>query len=338
MSDSDSFAQTHPQEKNPPTRERQPQTLAYVALAIGILCIGFSAIFVKLANVPGPVSAFYRIAIAASVLVPWWLLRERRSPARRDVLWSLAGGVLFAFDLAFWNTSLLYTSAATATVLANCASLWVGIASFVLLRERLPAHFWLGLAIALTGMSVLVGLNAWRTMEFNRGDLLAIGGSIFYAAYLLTTQRTRVRVDTITFMAISIIACFLTLLSINLATEAELTGFSPRTWSALVGLGLISHLGGWLSINFALGHLRAAPVSVTLLGQAVVTALVSIPILGEFLSVSQLVGGALALAGIALANRRGNRNHTLQVDFENQEDRSSTPEKRPPRSRERGAR
>ena len=141
MSDSQSFVEAHAQEANMPVRQRQAQTLAYITLAIGIVCIGFSAIFVKLANVAGTVSAFYRIGIAASVVVPWWLLRRGKLPVRRDVLWSVAGGVLFALDLSFWNTSLLYTSAATATVLANCASLWVGIATFLFLRERLPVLF-----------------------------------------------------------------------------------------------------------------------------------------------------------------------------------------------------
>ncbi len=281
------------------------RSLAYVALVLGILCIGFSAIFVKFANISGPASAFYRVAIAATVILPWWLLRGKRTATQADILWTAAGGILFALDLVLWNTSLLYTSAATATVLANNAPLWVGLASFALLRERLPLYFWLGLAIALLGMSILVGTDAWRTMRFNKGDVMAIAASIFYAAYLLTTQRARARIDTITFMSISIATSLSALLGINLITGTELTGYPLGTWGALLGLGLVSHLGGWLAINFALGHLRAAPVSVTLLGQAIVTALLSIPLLGEFLTIPQIVGGLLALAGIALANRGG---------------------------------
>ena len=67
----------------------------------------------------------------------------------------------------------------------------------------------------------------------------------------------------------------------------------------------MSHLGGYLAINYALGHLRATSVSVSLLGQPVLTALLSIPLLGELLSVQQIIGGTLVLAGIYLVNRRG---------------------------------
>ena len=48
----------------------QPGTAAYVALGFGVLCIGLSAIFVKLAGVPGPVSAFYRVFFAVVLLTP----------------------------------------------------------------------------------------------------------------------------------------------------------------------------------------------------------------------------------------------------------------------------
>ena len=72
---------------------------------------------------------------------------------------------------------------------------------------------------------------------------------------------------------------------------------------ALVGLGPVSQLGGWLGINYALGHLHAAPVSVWLLGQVVVTALAAMPLLGEYLNVNQLVGGVLILLGMIFVTR-----------------------------------
>ncbi|MDD2197146.1 MAG: EamA family transporter [Bacteroidales bacterium] len=73
---------------------------------------------------------------------------------------------------------------------------------------------------------------------------------------------------------------------------------------ALSGLGLISHFFGWLSINYALGHLKGTNVSVTLLSQSIVTALVAIPVLGESLSMNQIVGGLLVLSGVYYVNRR----------------------------------
>ena len=256
--------------------------LAWAALAAGILCIGFSAIFVRMAGVPGPASAFYRVLIASAVAVPWWLSRGERPPGPREVRLIVAAGVFFAVDLALWNSSILLTSAAAATLLANNSPLWVGMASWLLFKERLPARYWLGLGAALAGMTVLMGPEAFRHLRFNAGNLLAVGASFFYAAFLLATSRARAKASLAAVTGLSTLVSVLTLLLITLAMGTRLGGYPPRAWAALAGLGLVSQLGGWLAINYALGHLRAAPVSVSLLSQAVVTALLAMPILGEY--------------------------------------------------------
>jgi drug/metabolite transporter (DMT)-like permease len=290
-------------------RSQEHAVLAYLALSAGIFCIGCSAIFVKVAGTPGVVSAFYRVLVAGIVIVPWGVLRRPQLPSRQETILIAAGGIFFALDLAFWNTSLLLTSAATATLLANNAPLWVGLGALLLFREQLSVRYWCGLVISIAGTAILVGATSFRGFHLNVGDLLALVASGFYAAYLLVTQKARACVDTLTFMTISLISTILVLFVLNLAMGTTLIGYSNKTWSALIGLGLVSHMGGWLAINYALGHLRAAPVSVSLLGQAIVTALLSIPLLGEALSVHQMVGGAIVLGGIYLANQRNVKRH-----------------------------
>ena len=63
--------------------------------------------------------------------------------------------------------------------------------------------------------------------------------------------------------------------------DLPLLGYSPRTYLALIAMGIISQSGGWLLINYALGHLPASTAVVVLLAQPVVTGLLSIPLLGE---------------------------------------------------------
>lgn len=293
--------------------KRKQVLLAYAALAVGIVCIGFSAIFVKIAATPGIVSAFYRLLFAGMVVVPWALGRRSAvpRPTVRQALLVVAGGIFFALDLAVWNTSILLTSAATATLLANNASLWVGLGALLLFHEHLTLRYWCGLLIAIAGMSILLGAASWHSFHWHTGELLAIGASFLYASYLLTVQRAREGMDTLNFMAISHVAGIVLLLVLNVAAGSRLTGYSTRSWLALIGMGLISQMLGWLAINYAIGHLRAAPVSVTLLGQVVVTALVSIPILGELPSPHQVVGGVVVLLGIYLANQRNRRRDEL---------------------------
>jgi drug/metabolite transporter (DMT)-like permease len=285
----------------------------YVVLALGIVCIALSAIFVKLAvGVPGTVSAFYRVTIAAVALaIPFarGQTRKRRMRGAKSGLgwriWTLAvsAGVFFALDLAFWNTSLGLTTAANATLLGNDAPLVVGLGAFILFHERPRASYWLGLAIALLGMSVIVGWDVLSRSPLSAGDLLAMLAGVFYAGYLLATQRIRARMDTLPSLWVASATGTVLLLAFILATGQALTGYSVNAYGALLGLGLVSQLVGWLAINYALGHMPASVVSVTLLAQPILTALFAVPLLQESLETHQIVGGLIALGGIFLVNR-----------------------------------
>ena len=295
--------------------ESKNLTLAYIALAFGVVCIACSAIFVKIAALPGPTSAFYRVLFAGVVAIPWCLLNRPSHPSLNAILFTLAGGIFFAIELVLWQVALLVTSAANATLLVNLAPAWVGLGALFLFRERLGSYFWGGLVIAFIGMSLVVSGGARQLANFNYGDLLAIGGSFFYALYLLVTQRVRENMDTLSFLALSITSSIVILLATCLVLGAPLSGFSTQAWMSLAALGLFSHLGGYLAINYALGHLRASSVSVSLLGQPVITALISIPLLGEFLSVQQILGGTIVLIGIYLVNRRGSSGNRIKDEF-----------------------
>ncbi|HEX9412711.1 MAG TPA: DMT family transporter, partial [Ktedonobacterales bacterium] len=242
----------------------------YALLALGIVCIAFSAIFVRWAGVSGTVSAWYRVAIAALVLAPLFGGRLAQGRvARGEHAWLLAAGagLFFALDLALWNTSLFLTTAATSTLLGNDAPIIVGLGALLLFHERLGRAFWVGLALALLGMGVIVGRDVFAGSAPAAGDLLALGAGASYGLYLLTTGRLRARMDTLSTLWIAgAVGAFLLLL-VNLVAHRALWGFSPRAYLALLGLGLISQVGGWLAINFALGHLSAPIVSVTLLAQ-----------------------------------------------------------------------
>ena len=278
---------------------------AYFALALGVLCIGTSAIFVKLAAVPGISSAFYRVFFAGLVLLPLQLAHKKRFlPPKKDLRLIVIGGLALAGDLALWNTAILLTSATAATLLSNNSPLWVGLGTMLIFQERLSTKYWLGLFTALSGMFIIVGGNALQELQFNSGDLLAIAASLMYAAYMLITQKARACTDTLSLNLLTMLIGSIVLLPTALLFKHPLVGFNSQTWLALLSLGLVPQVIGWLAINYAMGYLPAARVSVILLGQPVVTAILGILLLDEALTISLVVGGALVLTGIYLVNQR----------------------------------
>ena len=286
---------------------------AYLILAFGIFCIGFSAIFVKLANVPGSTSGFYRLGIASIALSIPYAARRSKYPAMSGRVFGFAalGGLFFAMDVWAWQSGLIYASAASATLLGNTSSIIVALGAWLIFHEKLRLPFWTGLFIAFAGVLLVLGADFFTHPSMSlagtrtEGNLLALLGAFFYAGYLLTTQHTRAQLDTVAYLFLMSSIGALILLGLTIAQGDPLWGFSIQAWLALLGLALFSHVMGWLAISYALGHIRASFVSVTLLGQPVLTALLSIPLLGEGLVPLQIVGGLFVLGGIYIVNRFG---------------------------------
>lgn len=277
----------------------------YGALAFGLFMLGLSAILVRLAGAPGTVAAFYRVSGAVVIIAPAFALRIRlRRPLRGGAL-LLAGlaGLLFAADLAAWSTGVVLSGATNPTLMANTAPLWVGLGALLLFREKLGTQFWFGLALAMVGAAVVLGLDAGRSFDLGLGTALGLLAGVFYGSYFLVTQRGRERLDALSFFWISSTVNAAALLFLTWLFRQPLTGYSSGTYLALFGMALGPQVMGWLAINYAQGHLRASIVSPTLLGQPVVTALLAGPLLGEWLHPIQVVGGLAVLGGVYLVHR-----------------------------------
>lgn len=279
--------------------------LAYPALIAAIFCIGWSAIFVRWTDIPGSVSAFYRMLIPTVILLPTFFIRRNVQPLSRRSLGIIAlGGVFFSVDLAMYNDSILRTTAANATLLGNNSPLFVGLLTWLFLRRRPQASFWIGLLMAVSGSLVILRSDLLRHTQFGLGDAMALGAAAFFAMYLLTTEEVRTTTSTLQFLRLAMFSTTVALFVINVALGNSFQVTNARTWGALIGLGLISQLAGYMALTYALGHLRATVTSVSLLTQGPLTAVLAALLLHEPLSTAQILGGLLVLVGVGVAHRQ----------------------------------
>jgi drug/metabolite transporter (DMT)-like permease len=290
---------------------------AYVALAVGVLGIGWSAIFVRLSGVSGSTSAFYRMALAQLIFVPWRLAAPspKTRLARGAVVAAVWAGVAFAADLALFNTAIMRTSVGNATLLGVNAPIFVALGAWMFFGLRPTVAFWSGFALSFVGMVAIVGTDVIRHPVLGIGDAMAVGGAICYAVYLLYLQRSRVEIDALSFSAISGVVATVTLLLICFAIGAPLRGFSVATWSALIALALVTQVVGHLCVAYAMGKIPAPVASVVLLGQAPITVILAVPVLHERVTAAQLVGGLLVLVGIGVVNLRTTRRARIETSM-----------------------
>ncbi|MDB4878661.1 MAG: protein of unknown function transrane [Gemmatimonadetes bacterium] len=278
---------------------------AYLVLGIGVFAIGWSALFVRWSEVPGWTSAFWRMALAQLVFVPWALAARRTGaprPSRTAVTAAVIAGVFFATDLALFNTAVMVSSAANATLLGTNAPIFVALGAWLLYRDRPTRRFWLGFGLSFAGMVAIVVTDLVRHPRLGLGDAFAVAGAACYAGYLLYVRRSRMEIDALTFSAISGVTAAATLLVICLVIGTPLSGYPASSWWALAGLALVTQVVGHLSVAYALGRLPVSVTSIALLGQAPITAMLAVPLLGERLGPLQLLGGTLVLAGIYVVN------------------------------------
>ena len=156
---------------------------AYGALAVGVIVIGFSAIFIRWADAPGTISAFYRMAIGTLVMTgPFFYTANTRKPPlpHQGVWWAILGGVCFGTNLAFWSTGVTMSGASNPTLLSNTAPVWVGLGAVFIFHERQSWKFWFGLIVALGGAMVVLGQDVSRATDVGLGTFFGLLAGIFY--------------------------------------------------------------------------------------------------------------------------------------------------------------
>ncbi len=275
------------------------------ALLLGASCIALSPIFVRLSEAGPTATAFWRVALAVPVL--WIVYFARTKPGaslRPNHGLLFAAGAAFAGDLAFWHTSIKYTSVANSTLLANLASIFVTLAVWIFLRQRPTGIFLAGLAAALAGVAMLVQTSLQFSPTALLGDALGVVTAMFYAWYILVVKGLRDRGETtLRLMAVTSTLTAVILLPVALASGDAMLPQSAYGWSVLLGLALISHAAGQGLIAYALAHLPATFSSVGLLLQPVIAAGFAWVLLAEPLVPLQIAGGVVVLIGIYLARR-----------------------------------
>ncbi|HEU4788500.1 MAG TPA: DMT family transporter [Flavobacterium sp.] len=272
-----------------------------LALIYGILCISIFPILVKLRLTPGLISAFYRMFFAFILLLPYVLLSKNfKLPSLKFALLAGLCSILFSSDVAVWNIAIQNSSATQASLLTNLSPVWVGIGSFLFLKSKPAANFWIGTLVSLFGMVVLVGFELFTEMNFNQAFLFAVLSGILYSIYLLISKKVLSEVDVLSFMTISLLTSSIYLGILCYSLNEPFTGFSDTGWFVLVLQALICQLCAWLSVSYATQHMRATRVSLSLLSQAVITSILAWMFLEEKITLQMVFGGIILLFGIRI--------------------------------------
>ena len=281
--------------------------LPLAALLCGNLALAFGPWFVRLADV-GPVAAgFWRIALAAPVLVVLAYATAGRRPfagARGLGLVIAIGGIAFAADLASWHLGILRTTLANATLFGNSATLMFPIYGFLAARAWPTRSQGFALLLAAAGAALLLGRSYELSPKHLAGDLLCLVAGTLYTVYFILMTRVRGAMAPIPALALSTLASALPLL---LAAWGLGEAIWPAKWGVLIGLALASQVVGQGLMIYAIGHLSPLVIGIALLTQPIVAGTVGWLAYGERLGVPDLIGAVLVAIALVLVRAGGPR-------------------------------
>jgi drug/metabolite transporter (DMT)-like permease len=237
------------------------------ALAIAIVAVSSSGPMIAACAAPALAIAFWRCFIGATVTAPFaWLKNQQiwRNLTKRDLVGAALAGFFLGLHFAAWIPSLRYTSIAASTAIVATQVVWAALIAQGL-GVKAPGKEWFGIAISLIGVIMLTGIDVSLNPTALIGDLLALLGAMFAAAYMTVGQRVRKNIPTSVYTTLVYAAAAAVLLVFVLVSNSPLTGYAARDWILILGLTAIAQLLGHTLMNMALRSLSATTISLAIL-------------------------------------------------------------------------
>lgn len=261
----------------------------------------------------------WRFAVAMLLFALWWRLAGRglaplQALSRRQVLGLAAAGAVGVFGYtAFFMLGLQQVPASRAALIVTVNPVVATLIAAWLFREKLDARIGIGMALAVLGASiVLTQGEPWRlfagALGVGVGELMLLGCVACWVAYTLMGRRLLAGIDTLTTISTTAASGTLMLFAAALLVEGPAQMATPLAASPLVWAAMLFMAAGATVLAYAwyfdgVAALGAGGAAAYISLVPVFGVATSTLLLGEALEPSLLLGGLLAVAGMAVMNQ-----------------------------------
>jgi drug/metabolite transporter (DMT)-like permease len=279
-----------------------------IGILIAIVSVSFAALFIRWSGAHPLVISFYRLAFASLILLPITLLtshKELVSIDRKMLLILIGIGGILALHFGSWIASLSYTTVASSVLLVTSHPIIVASVSHFVYKEHHSNKAAVGVVVALAGMLVISWGDFIFGFDYIFGDVLAIIGMLAVAVYMLAGRLIRQKLNLFVYVFIVYASGALFLLIACLMLNLEMYPLPRDDYILFVGLAVIPTIFGHTVYNWALKYVSASVVSISLLGEPILSSLWAVLFLSEYPANTIFMGGAMVLFGIILVSSSG---------------------------------
>jgi drug/metabolite transporter (DMT)-like permease len=253
--------------------------------------------------------AFVVLALGLLAVAPRQL-RVQRS----ELPWLAAFGVAgLAFVQLLYLIAIRRLEVGVALLIEYTAPMLVALYARFVLKEHVRNRVWAAIALALVGLALVVDVAHGVTLD-GLGVVASLAAAVAYAVYVLLAERSvgdRSAVSLLCwgFLFASVFWAFVApwwsfpfeRLNDDISLLGHLSRYSLPVWLLMISTVLVGTVLPFFLILRALRHLPATRVAIAAMAEPVIATVVAWAWLGEALGPAQLVGGAVVLAGIGLA-------------------------------------
>lgn len=280
---------------------------ARLMLSASMAIFGTLSVFVRNIPLPSGELALYRAVLAALLIGGYLLLTRQKldlAGIRRELLLLLLSGVAMGFNWILLFQAYRYTTVSVATLSYYFAPVIVTVLSPVLFHEKLSRRQIVCFVMSTVGLVLVIGVtDLARGGSHFTGILFGLGAAVLYATVILLNKSIR-NISGIHRTFLQFLAAILVLIPYVACTVGfHLAGMPALGWGCLLVVGLF-HTGVTYCMYFsALKELSGQEASILSYIDPLVAVVISVLVLHEPITASQLAGGILIL-GFTLWNER----------------------------------
>lgn len=285
-------------------------------LIAAMATFGTIGLFVRGIALPSGEIALYR-AILAVILISAFLLITKQSipwhSVKKDALLLFISGTAMGFNWILLFEAYKHTSVSIATLSYYFAPVIVTVACPILFKEKMGGKQWLCFAMSSLGIILITGFDAGSGNSHFIGILLGLGAACLYATVILLNKHIKDTGD-IHRTLLQFIAAVAVLLPYVLLTDGiNIVSLDTLGWTCLIVVGLV-HTGVCYCLYFsALKDLSGQQTAILSYIDPLIAVLVSVFVLGETMTLTQIIGGLLIL-GFTLYNEIPPRRRKNEID------------------------
>ena len=275
-------------------------------ILLGVLGVSLSAPLIRLANAPSMVLVFYRVLIAAVLLLPFalWLCRQELRRMRGKT-WALCllSGLFLGLHFSFYFEAIRHTSIAAAVALVDTEVFFVAFLMLFLFRERIPGRAWIGILLTFAGSLTIALSDAGGGDNVLLGDLIALAGAACMAVYTMIGRSCRREISTTAYTLLVYFSAAATVLAVLLCTGTPVFGYEPVNWLAALGMAVFCTLLGHSVFSWGLKYESAAFISTAKLLEPVFAGVLGVILFGEVPKGQVILGACVVILGVYVYSR-----------------------------------